>query len=127
LRVTTRLVAAAALAALAFPASASTTGNGVTTLYAWSGRGDIGISRVGVGDEMLRRVKAGVYRIYVVVRYVRIEQRPMNFHLECVSLNRATRRGFTGAVTWWVRLRPGTCRYYSDFGESRRARTFRVV
>jgi hypothetical protein len=121
-----RAAVAAALAALFLPALASAKETGVQTLYAWSGNGELGMSRGAIGDDRVRRVRAGVYRIYIVVRYVRADQRPTNFHLRCPELNRSTRRGFTGAVTWWVRLRPGTCTYYSDFGTVRRRWTFRV-
>jgi hypothetical protein len=123
--VAVRLAAAAALCALAVPASSTPAVDAVPMLYAWSGRGELGVSRQGINDDRVRRLKAGVYRVFIVIRPVLLGERPMNFHLRCARFDRATPRGATRSFTWWVRLRPGTCRYFSDFGYSR-PRSFSV-
>ena len=56
-----------------------------------------------------RRLKPGLYTIVV-----RDRSKLHNVHLVGAGINRKTRIAGTGTVTWKVRLRKGTLRYYSD-------------
>lgn len=57
----------------------------------------------------LHGLKAGLYTIVV-----RDRSKLHNVHLAGAGVNRKTRIAGTGTVTWKVRLRKGTLRFYSD-------------
>jgi hypothetical protein len=57
----------------------------------------------------LHGLKPGLYTIVV-----RDRSKLHNVHLAGAGINRKTTRAGTGTVTWKVRLRKGTLRYYSD-------------
>ena len=57
----------------------------------------------------LHGLKAGLYTIVV-----RDRSKVHNVHLAGAGINRKTARAGTGTVTWKVRLRKGTFRFYSD-------------
>lgn len=57
----------------------------------------------------LQGLKAGLYTIVV-----RDRSKLHNVHIAGAGINRKTRVAGTGTVTWKVRLRKGTLRFYSD-------------
>jgi hypothetical protein len=57
----------------------------------------------------LHGLKAGLYTIVV-----RDRSKVHNVHLTGAGINRKTAKAGTGTVTWKVRLRKGTLRFYSD-------------
>jgi hypothetical protein len=109
----------------ASPAQASATGK-YPTLYGWmSGRHThrIGFSAVRMGGPLVKRVKRGVYNIYLSLAAY---QFGADFHFVCPGLHRRVPTDFNGIVEWRVRLRPGTCRYFSTLRAGLPRRQFGV-
>lgn len=69
----------------------------------------------------LRHLAVGRYRIVV-----RDRSRVHNLHLAGAGVNRKTARAGRGTVTWNVRLRRGTLRFYSDAAPRRLRGSVRV-
>jgi hypothetical protein len=67
------------------------------------------VSPSGVATVSARSASAGAYRVVV-----RDRSKRHNFRLKGNGLNKTTRSGFTGSVTWRIRLSKGTYRYGSD-------------
>jgi hypothetical protein len=70
------------------------------------------VATVGPGRAASLSAHSGSPGAYVVVVHDRT--RGAGFHLKGPGVNRSTSRGFVGTVTWHVRLRAGTYRYFSD-------------
>jgi plastocyanin len=104
LRLTLSAMAAAVIAAIAFlvPAQGSTA--------KLSGEVGPGFSiEVKKGTKDLKTIKAGTYKI-------KVEDKASihNFHLIGTGLNKKTGVGFTGEVTWTIKLKPGRYTYQCD-------------
>jgi Copper binding proteins, plastocyanin/azurin family len=94
----------AAIAAIAFlvPAQGSTA--------KLSGEVGPGFSiEVKKGTKDLKTIKAGTYKI-------KVEDKASihNFHLVGPGLNKKTGVGFTGELTWTIKLKPGRYTYQCD-------------
>jgi plastocyanin len=103
-RLTISSLAVAAVAAIVFlvPAQGSTA--------RLSGEVGPGFSiEVKKGTKDLKTIKAGTYRI-------KVEDKASihNFHLMGPGLNKKTGIGFTGDVTWTIKLKPGRYTYQCD-------------
>ncbi len=57
----------------------------------------------------LKRLKAGKYRIYIRVRLP-----DHNFHLIGPGVDKKTKLGFVGQLTWIISFRPGVYHYQAD-------------
>lgn len=103
-RLTLSLFLVAAIAAVAFlvPAQGSTA--------RLAGEVGPGFSiEVKKGTRDLKTIKAGTYRI-------KVEDKASihNFHLIGPGLNKKTGIGFTGELTWTIKLKPGRYTYQCD-------------
>jgi Copper binding proteins, plastocyanin/azurin family len=104
IRLTTSSLLVAAIAAIAFlvPAQGSTA--------KLSGEVGPGFSiEVKKGTKDLKTIKAGTYKI-------KVEDKASihNFHLVGPGLNKKTGVGFTGELTWTIKLKPGRYTYQCD-------------
>ena len=79
------------------------------------------ISMRTAAGALARLVGTGNYRITI-----RDRSKTHNFHLVGPGLNKRTGVGYTGTVTWTVRLRPGTYRFVCDPHKARMKGSFRV-
>jgi plastocyanin len=79
------------------------------------------ISMRTAAGALARLVGTGNYRITI-----RDRSKSHNFHLVGPGLNKRTGVGYTGTVTWTVRLRPGTYRFVCDPHKARMKGSFRV-
>jgi hypothetical protein len=103
-RLTVSSLAVAAVAAIVFllPAQGSTA--------RLTGEVGPGFSiEVKKGTKDLKTIKTGTYRI-------KVEDKASihNFHLMGPGLNKKTGVGFTGDVTWTIKLKPGRYTYQCD-------------
>ena len=79
------------------------------------------ISMRTAAGALARLVGAGSYRITI-----RDRSKSHNFHLIGPGVNKRTGVGFTGTVTWSLRLRAGTYRFVCDPHRARMKGSFRV-
>ena len=79
------------------------------------------ISMRTAAGALARLVGAGSYRITI-----RDRSKSHNFHLIGPGVNKRTGVGFTGTVTWSLRLRAGTYRFVCDPHKARMKGSFRV-